>query len=220
MNGRIALVTGGTRGIGLAIANRLRFSGHTVHVWGHDIDVRQERLIEDAVSKIGAVDILVNSAGVFGPVGPALAYQSEAWHDVLAVNLTGTMLVCKNVIPGMVARGFGRVVNMSSVVVKDTNPNALAYCVSKAGVEALTRCFALETAKTGVVVNCVRPAAVNTDLFKNVPQEKIDAMLKKCPMERFVTVEEVAALVCWLVSEECSATTGAAFDVAGGRCQL
>ena len=220
MKGKSALVTGGTRGIGLAVANRLRKVGVTVHAWGHEVDVRDENAVAQAVKQLGDIDICVNSAGVFGPVGPALAYPMEAWGDVLAVNLTGTMLMCKHVIPGMVKRGYGRVVNLSSVVVKDTNPNAPAYCVSKAGVEALTRCLALETAKTGVTVNCVRPAAVNTDLFKNVPKDKIDAMLAKCPLGRFVTVEEVAALVCWLASEECSATTGAAFDVAGGRCQF
>lgn len=219
MQNKKALVTGGTRGIGQAIANHLARQGCEVVVWGSEVDLRNENAINDALKGLGHISILVNSAGVFGPVGSALTYDLAAWNNVLAVNLTGTMLVCQKVIPGMVARGWGRVVNLSSVVVKDTNPNAPAYTVSKAGIVALTRCLGKELAKTGVTVNCVLPAAVNTDLFKNVPQAQVQAMLDKCPLGRFVTVEEVAAMVAFLASEDASATTGAALDCAGGRCQ-
>ncbi len=220
ISGKVALVTGGTRGIGLAVAHRLRGGGATVHAWGHGVDVRREELIEDAAGKIGKIDLLFNNAGIFGPVGSALGYLRHDWDDVMAVNLTGQYLVAKHVIPGMVARGYGRVVNMSSAVGKDVNPMAPAYSVSKAGVIALTKCLGKELAKTGVTVNCVTPSAVKTALFDGVPEEQINIMLRKCPIERFVTVEEVAALVCWLASEEYSATTGATFDVSGGRCQF
>jgi len=217
---RVALVTGGTRGIGLAVVKALREQGLVVHAWGHEVDVRDKVAVRAAVERIGPVDVLINNAGIFGPVGSALTYSLVAWHDVLTVNLTGQLILAQAVIPGMVARGYGRVVNLSSVVAKDTNPLCPAYTVSKAGIVALTRCLGLELAKTNVRVNCVMPAAVNTDLFKNTPPEQVEAMLKKCPIGRFVTVEEVASLVCWLASEECSATTGAAFDLAGGRCQF
>jgi len=216
---RVALVTGGNRGIGLAVANRLRASGHVVHAWTHGTDVRDEAQVIDAVDKIGTIDVLVNNAGVFGPIGSALGYIRYEWDNVMAVNLTGQFLVAKHVIPGMVRRGYGRVVNMSSAVGKDVNPMAPAYSVSKAGVIALTKCLGKETAKTGVTVNCVTPSAVRTSLFDGVPEEQLQIMLHKCPMERFVTVEEVASLVCWLASEECSGTTGATFDLSAGRTQ-
>lgn len=217
---RKALVTGGTRGIGLAIANRLLKNGEDVYALDHSTDVSDEAQVEAALSHIGPIDILINNAGIFGPVGSLLTYKAEDWRRILEVNLTGQFLVAKHVIPGMVQRGYGRVVNLSSVVAKDTNPLCPAYTVSKAGIVAMTRCLGLEVAKSGVTVNCVMPSAVNTDLFINTPKEQIEAMLKKCPMGRFITVEEVASIVCWLASEECSGTTGAAFDVAGGRCQF
>ena len=215
-DGKRALVTGGNRGIGLAIARQLECLGAEVTAWGSEVDVR---FAVGVKANAPEVEILINNAGIFGPVGSALTYDIAEWNRVMDINLTGQLTVAQAVIPGMVKRGYGRVVNMSSVVAKDTNPMAPAYTVSKAGVVALTRCLGKELAQTGVTVNCVMPAAVNTDLFKNVPKEQIDAMLAKCPLGRFVTVEEVASLVCWLASEECSATTGAAFDVAGGRIQ-
>ena len=216
-DGKRALVTGGTRGIGLAISIQLENLGCEVTAWDSSVDVRSHSLVHE---KAPAVDILINNAGIFGPVGSALTYDISEWNRVLDINLTGQLTVAQAVIPGMVKRGYGRVVNMSSVVAKDTNPLCPAYTVSKAGIVALTRCLGLELAKTGVTVNCVMPAAVNTDLFKNTPPAQVEMMLKKAPMGRFVTVDEVASIVCWLASEDCSATTGAAFDVAAGRCQF
>lgn len=218
---RTALVTGGTRGIGKAIVSKLESQGVKVHAWNSKtLDITDESWVADEVEKIGQIDILVNNAGKFGKVGSALTYDLLEWDEVMRVNLTSQFVVSKCVIPAMVKRGYGRVVNMSSVAAKDVNPMAPAYSVSKAGIVAYTRLLGKELAKTGVVVNCVLPHAVNTDLFKDTPKEQVDIMLKKCPMERFVTVEEVANMVCWLASEECSATTGAAFDIAGGRCQF
>ena len=217
--GRHALVTGGTRGIGAAIVNKLRERGATVHTWGHDVDVRDQALVRKVVGTLGPLDILVNNAGIFGPVQSALTYGLDDWDDVMAVNLTGQLIVCQAVIPGMVQRGYGRVVNMSSVVGKDVNPLSPAYTCSKAGVIALTKCLGRELAKTGVTVNCVTPSACRTSLFDGVAEDYIQAMLKKVPMERFVTVDEIANLVCWLASEECSASTAAVFDITGGRSQ-
>jgi NAD(P)-dependent dehydrogenase (short-subunit alcohol dehydrogenase family) len=204
------------------VARRLAADGFVVVGWDSRVDVRDPLAIKKALASVSlmGIDVLVNNAGIFGPVGAPLTYDRAAWDDVLAVNLTGQLNVAQAVIPGMVERGYGRVINMSSVVVKDANPNVIAYTVSKAGVEAMTRCLALATAKTGVTVNCVRPAAVNTDLFKSVPKEQVDAMLLKCPMNRFIEADEVASLVAFLASAEASGMTGAAFDVAGGRCQL
>lgn len=215
-----ALVTGGNRGIGLAVVKALESRGHEVHSMNSSTDVSDEATVRKAALYFNPVDILINNAGIFGPVGSVLSYEREQWDRVMAVNLTGMMLMCKHFIPGMVGRGYGRVVSLSSVVAKDTNPLCPAYTVSKAGIVAMTRCLGLELAKTGVTVNCVMPSAVNTDLFRNTPPAQVEAMLKKCPMGRFITVEEVANMVCWIASEECSGTTGAAFDVAGGRCQF
>jgi 2-dehydro-3-deoxy-L-rhamnonate dehydrogenase (NAD+) len=218
-SGKTVLITGGTRGIGLEITNKMRLQGAVVHTWGHNVDVRNTAAIKDAIEKIGEVQILVNCAGVFGPVKSTLEYTDEEWNDVLNVNLTGQFRVCRAVIPGMVTRGYGRVVNMSSIVAKDVNPMAPAYSVAKAGVVALTKCLGRELAKTGVVVNCVTPAACDTGLFDNVPSEQVKAMLAKTAINRFVTVEEIAALVCWLASDECTASNGATFDISGGRAQ-
>ena len=219
--GKTALVTGGTRGIGLAIADRLRAEGATVYAWGSKVvDITDPLAVGDAIDRMGSgIDILVNNAGVFGPVKSALSYTRSEWDAVMEVNLTSQYAMCRAVVPGMVKRRYGRVVNLASVVGKDVNPMAPAYSVAKAGVIAFTKCLGRELAKSGVTVNCVTPSAVNTDLFKDTPGEQIAIMLKKVPMERFVTVDEVAALVCWLASEEASASTAAVFDISGGRAQ-
>ena len=219
MHRRKALVTGGTRGIGKAIAARLAADGAHVTIWDSGTDIADPEKVRRAAAETGPVDILVNNAGVFGPVQSALTYDLEAWNRSLAVNLTGHLNVCQAFIPGMVERGFGRVINMASVVAKDVNPLSPAYSSAKAALVALTKCLGRELAKTGVTVNAVTPSAVNTDLFKGVEQAYIDLMLKKVPMERFVTVEEVAALVAFLASDACSGTRAAVFDVSGGRSQ-
>lgn len=229
---KVALVTGGTKGIGLAVTHKLVDMGATVIVWSRTaqflrdkerVDVRNPSEVSEGVENIirqhGKIDILVNNAGEFGPMKSALEYSLKEWNDTLLSALTSQFIVSRAVVPLMVKKGYGRVVNMSSAVGKDVNPMAPAYSTAKAGVIALTKCLGRELAKTGVTVNCVTPSAAPTALFAGVPEENIQIMLNKCPMGRFIKVEEIADLVCWIASEECSATTAAVFDISGGRCQ-
>jgi 3-oxoacyl-[acyl-carrier protein] reductase len=224
--GRTAIVTGGLQGIGAAIARRLEGSGASVRVWDlagkkDPVDVSDAAAVERAAAKaladLGKIDVLVNNAGVAGLNVATAEYPVEEWERVLRVNLTSQFLCCRALAPHMVKRKYGRIVNIASIAGKEGNPNAVAYSASKAGVIALTKSLGKELAQTGVLVNCVTPAAAKTAIFDQMTQQHIDYMLSKIPMNRFVTVEEIASLVCWLASEDCSFSTGAVFDISGGR---
>ena len=224
--GRTALVTGGLQGIGAAIAKRLKASGARVRIWDAAartgaVDVSDAAAVEHATAKaladLGKIDVLVNNAGVAGLNAPTAEYPIEEWERVLRVNLTSQFLCCRAVAPHMVQRKYGRIVNIASIAGKEGNPNAVAYSASKAGVIALTKSLGKELARTGVLANCVTPAAAKTAIFDQMTEEHINYMLSKIPMNRFVTVAEIASLVCWLASEDCSFSTGAVFDISGGR---
>jgi 2-dehydro-3-deoxy-L-rhamnonate dehydrogenase (NAD+) len=222
---RTAIVTGGAQGIGAAIAKRLEASGAAVRVWDLSgspaVDVSDPASVaaatKSALRDFGRIDILVNNAGISGVNAPTVDYPVEEWERVLRVNLTGPFLASRAVAPHMVAAGYGRIVNIASVAGKEGNPNAAAYSASKAGVIALTKSMGKELANTGVLVNCVTPAAARTAIFDQMTEAHIAFMLSKIPMGRFVTVDEIAALACWLASDECSFSTGAVFDISGGR---
>ena len=218
---RTAIVTGGAQGIGAAIVRRLKESGAKVAVWDLDgsppVDVTDPASIEEALARIDSVDVLVNNAGIAGRNAPTLDYPIEEWERVLRVNLTSQFLCCRAVAPRMVKSRYGRIVNIASVAGKEGNPNAAAYSASKAGVTSLTKSLGKELAQTGVLVNCITPAAAKTAIFEQMTQAHIDYMLAKIPMGRFVAVEEIAALACWLASSDCSFSTGAVFDISGGR---
>jgi NAD(P)-dependent dehydrogenase (short-subunit alcohol dehydrogenase family) len=219
--GRIAVVTGGVQGIGAAIVKRLKASGAEVIVWDLDgspkVDVSDPASIQSAVKNLKRVDVLVNNAGIAGKNVPTVDYPIEEWERVLRINLTSQFLCCRAVAPLMVKAKYGRIVNIASIAGKEGNPNAVAYSASKAGVISLTKSLGKELAKDGVLVNCVTPAAAKTAIFDQMTQQHIDYMLSKIPMGRFVEVDEVAALVCWLASADCSFSTGGVFDISGGR---
>ncbi|WP_291295573.1 SDR family NAD(P)-dependent oxidoreductase [Elioraea sp.] len=236
--GRVAAVTGGARGIGLAVAERLTAEGARVALWDMDegegkvvaarlggaamrVDVADDASVAAAVAAteatLGPVDILVNNAGITGPNGPVETYPVDAWRRVVDVDLTGVFLCCRAVVPGMRARNRGRIVNVASIAGKEGNPNAAAYSAAKAGVIGLTKALAKELAATEVRVNCITPAAVKTDIFAQMTEQHIGWMLSKIPLGRFGLVDEVAAMICWLASDEASFSTGAVFDVSGGR---
>ena len=219
--GRHAIVTGGAQGIGAAIARRLSAGGARVTVWDLEgatkVDVSDAASIEKALRETDRVDILVNNAGIAGVNKPLVDYPVDEWQRVLRVNLTSQFLCCRAVAPRMVAAGYGRIVNIASIAGKEGNPNAVAYSASKAGVIALTKSLGKELARSGVLVNCITPAAAKTAIFEQMTEEHINYMLSKIPMGRFVEVEEIAALACWLASEQCSFSTGAVFDISGGR---
>ncbi len=223
--GRAAVVTGGMQGIGAAIVKRLEASGAKVDVWDLDgtpkVDVSSDASVQAAVkaslSKLGKIDVLVNNAGIAGMNKPTVDYPVEEWERVLRVNLTSQFLTCRAVAPHMVKAKYGRIVNIASIAGKEGNPNAVAYSASKAGVISLTKSLGKELAQAGVLVNCVTPAAAKTAIFDQMTEQHIQYMLSKIPMNRFVTVDEVAALVCWLASEDCSFSTGGVFDISGGR---
>jgi 3-oxoacyl-[acyl-carrier protein] reductase len=238
--GRHAVVTGGASGLGHAIAKRLIVSGGSVSVWDVDaqaaaraarqlgdqahpvaVDVADvdsvQRAVDDARRHAGRIDALVNSAGITGPNAKLWDYPVDAWRQVMEVNLNGVFLCCRAIAPVMREAGYGRIVNIASVAGKEGNPNASAYSASKAAVIALTKSLGKELAETGVRVNCVTPAAVKTAIFSQMADEHIAFMLSKIPMGRFGMPEEIAALVGWLCTEECAFSTGAVFDLSGGR---
>jgi len=223
--GRTAIVTGGAQGIGAAIVERLRGHGARVQVWDLEgspgVDVSDPRSVsraaDHALQELGRIDVLVNNAGIAGKNAAAVDYPVEEWERVLRVNLTSQFLCCRAVVPAMVRAGYGRIVNIASVAGKEGNPNAVAYSASKAGVIALTKSLGKELAQSGVLVNCVTPAAAKTAIFEQMTEQHIQYMLSRIPMNRFVEVDEIAALVCWLASEDCSFSTGAVFDISGGR---
>ena len=238
--GRRAIVTGGAAGIGLAVAQRLAAGGARVALWDRDeralaganekldraavtqrVDVTDaaavERAAKAASGELGGLDVLVCSAGITGPNTTTWEYPVDAWRQVFDVNVHGLFHCNRAAVPIMLESGYGRIVNMASVAGKEGNPNAPAYSASKAAVIGLTKSLGKELAKTGIRVNCVTPAAVRTAIFDQMTQQHIDFMLAKIPMGRFGEVDEIAALVCWLASEECSFSTGAVFDASGGR---
>ena len=224
-SGRRAVVTGGASGIGEAVANRIRAEGGQVAVWDLKgpikVDISDYGFVENAVketlAQMGGIDILVNSAGITGPTVPLAEFPIDGWMQVMAINVNGTFFTNRAVIPLMIAQDYGRIVNIASIAGKEGNPNASSYSASKAAVIGMTKSLAKEVAKHNISVNAVTPAAVRTPIFDQMPQSHIAFMLSKIPRGRFGTVDEVANLVCWLASEECSFSTGAVFDVSGGR---
>jgi NAD(P)-dependent dehydrogenase (short-subunit alcohol dehydrogenase family) len=240
-SGRHAVITGGAAGIGLAIAHRLAQDGAKVSLWDRDaavleqarasfgvakphvvsVDVSDPDAVvaarDSSVAAAGPIDILVTSAGITGPNATLWDYPVADWDQVMSVNLRGPFLCCRAIVPQMREKNYGRIVNIASIAGKEGNPNASAYSVSKAGVIAMTKSLGKELAQTGITVNCITPAAVRTGMFAQMTQQHIDYMLSKIPMNRFGTVEEMASLVAWLSSEECSFSTGAVFDISGGR---
>jgi 2-dehydro-3-deoxy-L-rhamnonate dehydrogenase (NAD+) len=223
--GRRAVVTGGLSGIGEAVAKRIADEGGAVAVWdvngGIKTDISDLASVEAAVAatvkQIGGIDILVNSAGITGPTVPVDGFPVDGWLQTIAINLNGTFFTNRSVLPLMIAQNYGRIVNIASIAGKEGNPNASAYSASKAAVIGFTKSLAKETAKYNITANSVTPAAVRTPIFDQMPQTHIDFMLSKIPKGRFGTVDENAALICWLASEECSFSTGAVFDISGGR---
>jgi 3-oxoacyl-[acyl-carrier protein] reductase len=238
--GRAAIVTGGASGIGLRTAERLASEGAAVALWDADqakleaaqatigakthifrLDVTDPKAVEQAAlaahQALGRIDALVCSAGVAGKNAPVVDYPVEEWKRVFDININGVFYCNRFVAPYLTKSGYGRIVNVASIAGKEGNPTASAYSASKAAVIGLTKSLGKELAKTGVTVNCISPATVDTPILAQVSQAHIDYMRSKIPMERFGTVDEIAAIIAWLASEECSFTTGAVFDVSGGR---
>lgn len=246
LHNRSAVVTGGARGIGFAICQRLRASGASVSLWDRDADAlasaAQQLLAEPGAGKVeteaveltesdsvaaatastltklgGKIDILVNNAGIAGLTDKLWKIPPAEWRKVIEVDLVAPYLTCCHIVPHMIEAGWGRIVNIASIAGKEGNPNASHYSAAKAGVIGLTKSLGKELAETGILVNCITPAVIETDILKQITQQHIDYMLSKIPMNRFGQVEEAAAMVAWLSSEDCSFSTGAVFDLSGGR---
>ena len=238
MEGRVAVVTGGAQGIGLAVARRLTEGGATVAIWdmdgalatreaeglggsAHPLDVTDLAAVEaaaaDTLTRHGRIDALVTSAGIAGPNAPLVDYPPEEWRRIMAINVDGVFHCCRALVPTMREAGYGRIVNIASVAGKEGNPGASAYSTSKGAVIALTKSLGKELADMDIAANCVTPAAARTRIFDQMSQEHIDFMLSKIPRGRFLEVDEAASMIAWLCSEENSFTTGAVFDLSGGR---
>ncbi|WP_116142079.1 SDR family NAD(P)-dependent oxidoreductase [Trinickia diaoshuihuensis] len=242
LNGRVVVVTGGARGIGYAVAQRALRSGAAVALWDVDAQrlARSERELSEfgtvssvvveltdeasvdaatasTVQRHGAIDVLINSAGITGGNGATWELSPEIWRHVIEVNLIGSYLTCRAVVPRMLEKGYGRIVNIASVAGKEGNPNASHYSASKAGLIGLTKSLGKELATRGILVNAVTPAAAKTEIFDSMSQQHIDYMLSKIPMNRFLLPEEAASMILWLGSEDCAFSTGAVFDLSGGR---
>ena len=242
LKGRNAVVTGGAQGIGYAVAERLLASGARVALWDRDqalaekaaaslsqngsaiaviVDQSNPAQVEAAAQQtlaaFGTIDILVNNAGIAGPNHPVADYPIESWEQVINIDLNGVFYCCRAVVPSMKQNGYGRILNVASIAGKEGNPNASAYSAAKAGVIALTKSLGQELAGQNIAVNCVTPAAAKTAIFDQMKQEHIDYMLSRIPRGRFLMVDEAAAMIAWLVSEDNSFTTAAVFDLSGGR---
>ena len=242
LKGRTAVITGGARGIGYAVAERTLRSGGSVALWdidaqrlaqarealaalgqvsAHTVELTDEASVQQAtnaaLAQHGKIDILVNNAGITGGNGPTWELEPGVWRRVIDVNLVGPYLTCHAIVPHMVRQGYGRIVNIASVAGKEGNPNASHYSASKAGLIGLTKSLGKELATQGVLVNAVTPAAAKTEIFDSMTQAHIDFMLSKIPMGRFLQVEEAASLIGWLASQDCAFSTGAVFDLSGGR---
>jgi 2-dehydro-3-deoxy-L-rhamnonate dehydrogenase (NAD+) len=242
LQGRVAVVTGGAQGIGYAIAKRMLASGASVVLWDADavklaeakaslggkgsvaidsVELTNEAAVDAAAKRVvaaqGKIDIVVNNAGITGGNATTWELAPEVWRRVIEVNLVAPYLVCRAVVPHMLAAKYGRIVNIASIAGKEGNPNASHYSASKAGLIALTKSLGKELAGKGIIVNAITPAAAKTAMFATMTQHHIDYMLSKIPMGRFLEVDEAAALVAWLSSEECSFTTGSVVDISGGR---
>jgi 3-oxoacyl-[acyl-carrier protein] reductase len=242
LNGRTAIVTGGADGIGGSITDRFLASGASVIMWdisqdnlddklgasgasdrlqGVKVDVTDPGQVtasrDSALAAHDKIDILVCNAGVTGPAKKSWEYSYAEWRSVLNLDLDGVFVCCQSLLTHMIDQGYGRIVNIASIAGKEGNPNACAYSAAKAGVIGLTKSLAKETAETGVVINCVTPAAIRTAIFDQITQEHVDYMLSRIPMGRLGQTKEAAALVAWLASEDCSFSTGGVFDLSGGR---
>ena len=235
---KVSIVTGGAQGFGLAIVKRFLQSGAEVIIWDKDkklleelkLDHNVHKIVTDvtdyqsvekstneSISKCGKIDILVNNAGIAGPSFKTWEYPLQDWQEIIDIDLNGVFYCCKSIVPSMIKNNYGRIVNIASIAGKEGNPNAMPYSAAKAGVIALTKSLGKELADKNIAVNCVTPAAAKTRIFDQISEEHINYMLSKIPRNRFVKVDELASLVSWMVSEENSFTTGAVFDLSGGR---